>query len=145
MPDLALVTAGRLRVVSGPGGDGHIQRTFEAEERINIGQWFRINPTTGKATLANATVAGEAGPTVWLCIDGARHAGMGVTGLRGGLVDGYNLDALTYQQQVFLSNTDGAAADAAGTVSTPIGRVEPAAFTGTPSGADRLLRVLGPA
>ena len=140
MADIALVAAGRLNPVSGVA-NGHEQYTFEAEERINVGQVFRINPATGKATLANATVVGEAGPSLYLAIDGARQAGNAVTGISSGIVDGYNLDAYTYQAQVFVSNTDGTLADAAGTVSTAAGRVIPAPITGTPSGADRLLRV----
>lgn len=140
MADLALVTAGKLNPVSGIGPP-HEQYTFEAEERINVGQVFRINPTTGKATLGNATVVGEAGPMLYVAIDGARQAGNAVTGVRSGYLDGFNLDALNYQAQVFVSNTDGALADAAGTVSTVAGRVIPAPFSGAPSGADKLLKV----
>lgn len=140
MADIALVTSGKLNVVSGVA-NGHEQYTFEANEQINVGQVFRIDPTTGKATKGNATATGEAGPSLYLAIDQARQAGNSVTGICGGLVDGFDLSALTYQAQVFVSNTDGTLADAAGTVSTIAGRVHPAPITGIPSGADRLLKV----
>jgi hypothetical protein len=148
MADLALVTAGRLNPVSGVA-NGHVQYTFEAEEQINIGQAFRISTTTGKATKANATVVGESAQAsagvfnsqLYVAIDGARQAGNAVTGVKSGLLDGYNLDALAFGAPVYLSNTDGALGDAAGTVSTIVGRVQPAPYHGTPSGADKLLAV----
>lgn len=153
MADLALVTAGRLNVVSGVG-NGHEQETFEAAEQINVGQVFRIDTSTGKATKGNATAVGESGiaagaavarevPTfqLYLCIDQARQAGNPVTGLRKGKVDGFELSALSYGQRVYLSDTDGALGDAAGTVPLAVGRVMPRPLTGTPTVQDKVLSV----
>lgn len=149
MADLALVTSGRLNPVSGIA-NGHVQYSFEAEEQINVGQVFRINTSTGKATKANASSLAEAAQvtslgnfdsTLYVAIDQARQGGNGVTGMKKGLLDGYDLSALAYGAKVYLSNTDGALADAAGTNSTLVGRVHPAAYTGTPSGADKLLAI----
>jgi hypothetical protein len=140
MANLALVAGAAFRPVSGVA-NGHEQYTFEANERINKGQVFRIDGTTGKATLANGSAAGEAGPDLYIAIDGARNAGQGVTGMQRGLVEGYDLDALAYNAPVYLGNTDGTPADAAGTVSTVIGRVIPSPVSGNPSVQDKILKV----
>jgi hypothetical protein len=149
MADLALVTAGKLWPVSGVA-NGHEQYTFEASEQINVGQVFRISLTTGKAEKANAstlvesgqvTTAGNYTSELFIAIDGARQAGNAVTGMKKGELDGYNLDALAFGAPVYISNTDGMLADAVGTTTTMVGRVRPAPYTGTPSGADKVLAV----
>lgn len=153
MANLALVTAGKLYPVSGVG-NGHEQYTFEAAEQIGIGQVFRIDATTGKATLANGTTVAESGQVtaggtfsvnfvseLFIAIDGARQAGNAVTGMKKGELDGYNLDGLSFGQKVYISDTDGTLADAAGTIATVVGRVRPAPYTGVPSGADKILAV----
>ena len=148
MANLALVTAGKLNPVSGVA-NGHEQYTFEAEEQISVGQVFRISTTTGKATKANGTTLAEsgqaAGPVrnsqLYIAIDQARQAGNAVTGMKKGLVDGFNLDAQAYGAQIFVSDTDGALGDAAGTVSVAAGRVVPAPLSGTPSVQDKLLYI----
>lgn len=152
MADIALVTAGRLRPISGVA-NGHEQYTFEASERIDIGTVFRYNLTTGKAEPANATTLVESGQVttagnftseLFVAIDPARQAGNSVTGMKKGELDGYDLGTLNYGAPIYVSNTDGRLADAAGTTTTIIGRVRPAPFTGTPSGADRVLAVQCP-
>ena len=50
-------------------------------------------------------------------------AGEPLTGVRGCLVDGYDLSALDYDDPVYLSDTDGRLSDTAGTVSVLVGRV----------------------
>lgn len=142
MADLGLVAGAKVRPVSGVA-NGHVQRTHEAAERIDAGQAYRLD-ANGKAVKAAAGAAGTAGPELWVVIDGARQAGNPVTGVSAGLIEGFNLDALAFGAQVFLSNTSGAVADAAGTVSVAVGRVTSAAYTGTPSGADKLLAVSCP-
>lgn len=144
MADIGLVAGASVRPVSGIA-NGHEQYTFEAEERIDAGQVFRINGTTGKAALADATVAGTAGPHLFVAIDGARQAGNAVTGVRKGLVEGFNLDAYAYNAPVYLSETAGAIADAvpvtAGAVTHVIGRVMPTPVSGNPSVQDKILKV----
>ena len=148
MADIALATAARVYPITGVG-NGHEQYSFEAAERINQGQCFRIDTTTGKATLANGTVVAEAAQSsagvynsqLYIAIDGARQAGNAVTGVKYALLDGYVLDTLAYGAPVYLSDTDGTLGTTAGTVSTLIGRVQAVPFTGTPSGADKALKV----
>lgn len=144
MANLTPVAGASIRPVSGIA-NGHEQYTFEAEERIDAGQVFRLNDTTGKATLANASVVGEAGPSLYLAIDGARQAGNAVTGVCKGLIEGFDLSALGYTAGVFLSATDGTLADvapaAAGNVSVAAGRVIPTPVSGNPSVQDKILKV----
>jgi hypothetical protein len=69
-------------------------------------------------------------------------AGQSLTCVYRGVVDPRGaLDALAFGAQVFLSDTAGTMADAAGTVSTVLGNVIP----GWASGAtpDKLLRIIG--
>lgn len=152
MADLALVAAGKVRPISGIA-EGHVQRTFEAEERIDQGQLFRLSTSTGKATKANGTTLAEsgqaAGPVrnsgLYVAIDNARQAGNPVTGLRKGLIDGFDLSSQGYGAQVFVSDTDGTLADAAGTISVAAGRVLPKPVSGAPSVQDKVLEVDLPA
>lgn len=112
--------------------------TGPAAEVITKGQYVRYNVTNGKIELGNATLAAEA-RAGGIAIEGASVAGVTVTAVRKGLVDvGDALDALTYDDDVFLSNTDGVLADVAGTVSAIVGTVVPAWGATT---ADKLLRV----
>lgn len=112
--------------------------TGPAAEAITKGQYVRYNVTNGKIELGNGTLAAEA-RAGGIAIEGASVAGVTVTAVRKGLIDvGDALDALTYDDDVFLSNTDGVLADVAGTVSTIIGTVVPAWGATT---ADKLLRV----
>lgn len=151
MADLALAVTDRVYPVSGVA-NGHEQYTFEAAERIRPGQAFRIDTTTGKATLANGTVVAEAGQSsagvfnseLFVAFDGARQAGNPVTGMKSGELDGFVLDALAPGAPVFLSDTDGTLGTTAGTVSTRIGCVRAAPFSGAPSGADKVLAVQCP-
>lgn len=149
MANLALVSGAKVRPVSGIA-NGHEQYTFEAEEQIDAGQVFRINTTTGKATKANGTTLTEAGQVtalgtfesfLFVAIDGARQAGNMVTGMKSGLIDGFEISALNFGARIYLSDTDGTLADTAGTNSTLLGRVIPSPFSGVPSGVDRILRV----
>lgn len=92
----------------------------------------------GKWILAEAdTVAAAGRPCVALH---AADANMPLTAQREGLVDvGEALAALAFGAQVFLSSaTAGAMADAAGTVSVPIGVVWPGWGSTTP---DKLLKL----
>lgn len=108
-----------------------------AGEAITAGQYVRFNLTTGKIELGNATAAAEArsGGLALRTV----AAGEAVTVLRKGIVDvGDALAALTYDDDVYLSDTDGTLADAAGTVSKIIGTVVPLWGATT---ADKALRL----
>lgn len=116
MTDLALVTANRLTVV-----ESIIQDTKVAAEAISAGQAVRIDTANGKFTKSNGSSAGEA-RTFGIAVKTVA-AGQPVTAIKKGVIDGYDLAALAYDADVFVSNTDGALADAAGTVSKVAGRV----------------------
>jgi len=101
------------------------QFTGPAGEVINAGQYVRYNVTTGKIELGNGTLAAEARKG-GIAIDSASVAGITITAVRKGIIDvGDALSALTYDDDVFLSDTDGTLADAAGTVSLIVGTVVP--------------------
>ena len=113
------------------------QSSGPAAEAISAGQYVRLNTTNGKVELGNGTTAAEARKG-GLAL-GAAATGETVTFVRKGIVEvGNALSALTYDDDVFLSDTDGTLADAAGTVSLIVGTVE-AAWGATT--ADKLLRL----
>ena len=119
MADLALVTAGRLRVVQSLS-----QFTGVADEAITIGDAVRLSTTTGKITKANATSATE-GRFLGVAVKTAA-AGEAVTVIRSGILDGFDLSGMDYDENVRLSDTDGKLGDANGTVTINVGRVIPA-------------------
>ena len=134
MADLALVTAGQLRVE-----ESLEQDTQPAGVAIAAGQSVRRDATTGRWALADASAAGTA-DAYGMAVKSV-PAGMAVTAIRRGLVDGFDLDDQDYGEEVFLSDTAGALADAAGTVSIRAGEVVPVhthRLGGTP---DKLLRL----
>jgi len=112
--------------------------TARAEEAIAIGAIVRYNTTTGLLTNANGTSAAEARA----CGMAVSKDGTGVyTVLRKGIVDvGDVLGDLTYDDDVYLSDTDGLLADdTAPTVDVIVGTVVPK--SNYPSAADKLLRI----
>lgn len=114
------------------------QCTLITAEAVAPGQAVRIDTTNGRFTLANATTAAEA--RVYGVAVGGHNipAGYPVTAVRRGVLAGFTLNG-AYDAAVYLSNTDGALADAAGTVSTPVGRVLPAGGGTLGSSAAKLL------
>lgn len=100
------------------------QFTGPADETVEPGQYARLAPATGKLTKGNATTADEIGSSGGLCITRQVNT---ITILKQGILwlgDGV-LDALDFGATIFLSDTDGALADAAGTVSKSLGTVVP--------------------
>jgi hypothetical protein len=88
--------------------------------------------------LGNAAAAGNIGDG-FIALNNAA-AGEPVTAVKGPCIldVGEALAALAYGAVVYLSDTDGTLADAAGTVSTKVGNVLPGFAAVTP---DKLLRV----
>lgn len=121
MANIALATANRIEVV-----ESIEQMTLPAAETIAPGSPVRLDTTTGKFTNANATLAAEA--RIYGIATGTHSivAGMPVTAVRRGVLDGYTFTQ-AYDAAIYLSDTDGTLADAAGTVSTVVGRVVPGA------------------
>lgn len=114
------------------------QFTGPAAETIVAGQYVRFNTTNGKVELGKATTAAEA-RSGGIALNGG-IAGVPITFVgEGAILDlGDALDALTYDDDVYLSDTDGTLADATGTVTKLVGRVVPGWGYTT---ADKLLQV----
>lgn len=133
MADITLTTANKVEVVV------CIEKIMlVAAEAIVAGAAVRIDTTTGKATNANGTTAGEA--RVIGIAAKTVASGMPVTVIKQGIMDGFVL-AGDYDDDVFLSDTDGTLADAAGTVSKVVGRIIPGNATTLGTAADKLLLV----
>jgi hypothetical protein len=101
--------------------DGNI--TVKSGEDISArrGKYLRVDGTTGKAMLGKATDATEVGTLRGIALSNQKQVGDSVTLLRHGLIDlGNALDAMDYGALIYLSDTDGTLADAAGTVTTAI-------------------------
>jgi hypothetical protein len=132
MADLILTKPNRVEVV-----EAIIQDTRVAAEAIVAGAPVR-DDGSGKFTNANATSATEA--AVYGIATKTVPAGMPVTAIRKGVIDGWsNLPA--HGAAVYLSDTDGRLADAAGTVSTMVGVVIPGNANTLGAAADKLLFV----
>jgi hypothetical protein len=114
--------------------------TGPAAESVSAGQVVRLDTSTGKLTLANASSASEAGQQRGILLRSA-DPNETATAVEEGLVDvGDALSSLAYDAPVYLSDTDGTLADAAGTVTVLAGRVVPIFGNGT-STPDKLLAV----
>lgn len=132
MANIALVAANKVSIV-----ESIIQTTLPAAEAITAGAAVRIDVATGKFTNANATSAAEA--RIYGIAARTVPAGVAVTAIRKGVMDGFVLDALAYDAAVHLSNTDGTLADAAGTTAAIVGRVIPGASSNLGVGFDKIL------
>lgn len=132
MADIALAQTARVEIV-----ESLEQMTLPAAEAITPGAPVRITGST--FTNGNGTTATEAGIYGIATGDQAVPAGMPITALKRGVLDGFVLTEAT-QESVFVSDTDGRLADAAGTVSKTVGRIIPgtAAVLGS---SDKLLLV----
>lgn len=91
------------------------------------GKYLRVDGTTGKAMLGNATSAGEVGGLRGVALSDQKYVGDSVTLFRYGLLDwGDALDGMDFGALIYVSDTDGTFGDAAGTVTTATaGRVFP--------------------
>lgn len=119
-------------------GDNEHQITAPCGEAFDAGQYVRLDGSTGKLVLGNASASGEVGYGFISLVKCA--AGETATAVRGPCVIsvGEAVAALNYGAAVYLSDTDGTLADGAGTVSTVVGHVVPGwAYTT----ADKLLRI----
>jgi predicted RecA/RadA family phage recombinase len=134
MAAIALVTANRVRIV-----ESIEQMTLPAVEAITAGMPVRIDATTGKFTAANGTDATEA--RIWGVASNTAPAGLAVTAVRRGVLDGFNFDDQDYGDLIYLSDTDGTLADANGTVNVVVGRVIPGTGVTMGTAYDKLLHV----
>ncbi len=131
MADLT-ITPAKVAVI-----ESREQFTGPAAEDIVAGDYVRLDTANGKVTKGNATSAAEA-RRGGIAVTTAK-AGLACTAIRKGKVAvGDALNALGYDADVYLSNTDGKLADAAGTTLLVVGQVFPAWGATT---ADKVLRV----
>lgn len=115
--------------------------TGPANEAITPGAVVRYDVTTGFVTPAKATEAAEHTGVKGVAIGTANGSAIAVTAVkRGILCMGTGLGDLNYADTVYLSNTDGALADAAGSVSIVVGYTVPGLGMGT-AAFDKLLYV----
>ena len=134
MADIALVTANKVEIV-----ESIEQMTLPTDEAVTAGMAVRINTTTGKFTKANGSAAGEA--RIYGIATKTVASGMPLTAVRQGVMDGWDLSGLAYDAVVYLSDTDGRLGDAAGTVSTVVGRVIPGTSEALGTAFSKLLLV----
>lgn len=117
MADISVNTGQQGRAQ--PGNDTVLATT--ANVAITALQACYFDATTGNLVLSDASVAGTAK------FDGIAMNGAGAEGpvtlLKEGAVHGLDVSALDYGALLYLSDTAGAVADAAGTVSVVIGKV----------------------
>lgn len=139
MADLSLVTANKVEIV-----ESFEQVTLPTAETVHPGQAARLETSTGKLTKANATSAAEARVLGIATGAVANVAGQPVTVIKRGVIDGYDLSGLDYDDPVYLSATDGTLTDTApGAYGEDIlvGRVIPGTSTTLGTAYDKLLLV----
>ncbi len=95
---------------------------FIAGATIEQGQPFYVD-SNGKAQLADANGSGTTQCDA-IALNKAR-AGEGITGIKRGPIMGYDLSGLAYRARVYVSNTVGELADAAGGTTIDVGHVMP--------------------
>lgn len=113
------------------------QFTGPVNEAVAVGQYVRLNTTTGVIELGKATTPAEARKG-GLALHAAA-AGETLTAVRKGILDvGEALVGLGFDADVFLSDTDGTLRDATGSETLIVGTVVPGWASTT---ADKLLRL----
>lgn len=119
MADIARKSTG-VRVVRGGLHDyNHVEGRAGADHAA--GDAVRFDPAAGTYVKADASAAANA-KAVGLVMATVRN-GMGCSALFNGEMDGFDLSALQYGQDVFLSNAAGVLSDTAGTTNKKIGTV----------------------
>lgn len=131
--ELALDTADRVEVVGLPVE----QLTLVAAEAIEAGAPIRFNGTTGKFQNANGSDMTEG--KFWGIATRSVAAGEALTGLRRGVLDGFDLSGLNYGATVYLSDTDGRISGTAGTKAVTVGYVIPGTAQLLGASPDKLL------
>lgn len=134
MADIALTTAAKVEIV-----ESFEQMTLPALEAIVAGAPVRIDTTAGTFRNGNATTAAEG--RIYGIATKSVPAGMAVTAIRRGVMDGFAISALDFDANIFVSTTDARIADAAGTVNIKVGRVIPGTATTLGTAYDKLLLV----
>jgi hypothetical protein len=134
MATIAPTTAGQIQLV-----ESYEQKTLVCSVDVTAGQWVQ-ETTTGKWIIALADTAPHAAGAR-LALE-TKKAGQPLTALKNGIVGGYTISQ-AYNAAVYLSDT-GTSADAAGTVSVVVGRVQAATANAVTASHDKLLRIDAP-
>jgi hypothetical protein len=132
MADIAVAVAGKIDIV-----ESIQQMTLPCTEAVVAGAPVRIH-TDGKWTNANGTSTTE--NDLWGIATNSAAAGEPVTAVRRGVLDGFTFSQ-AFNAAIYVSDTDGRLADAAGTASKIVGRVIPAWSQRTGTAADKILSV----
>lgn len=129
MADLAILNTSRGVSLNDP----EMSEAYDTETdgTVTNGQPVYIDPTTGQAVPASAAAAATA-QFVGVAV-GNPHGRKGRTVLTRGRISGYDLTGLNFGDVVYLSDTAGMLADAAGTVNVPVGKVFQIAEAGNPT------------
>jgi hypothetical protein len=115
MSDIALDTTRELNVVFAETAE---IRDFREAETLAIGDVVYLS-STGKVAKADANAAGKQQARGIV----VKRQGTTVSVMKRGYLGGFDIAGLAYDAQVFLSDTAGKLADAAGTLPVPCGRV----------------------
>lgn len=116
------------------------QWVAQAGVALTAGTLVVLDTTTGRWVKAAATSA--AAGRDWYMVRKTVAAGEFVTGYKGGAVEGFNLDSLDFRAPVYMSDTAGELADAAGTVSIIVGVVRNAGGNRPGTVPDKLLYLM---
>jgi hypothetical protein len=134
MAAVTVTTANRIHVV-----ESIEQIELIAAEAILAGSAVRLDTSTGKATNANGSSAGEA-RAIGIATRTAA-AGLPVTVLRRGILDGFS-SLPAFDAPVYMADTDATLDDGTGsTVDVIVGRVVPGIAELIGDTAKKLLRV----
>ena len=129
MADIALRDANKINVV-----ESLEQNTAPAGVAITAGQAVMLAPATGRWALATSTRCyGIATKTV--------RAGEPLTAIRKGVLEGYVLDGLAYDADVYANHANGNLADAATATPIIVGRVIAGYYNTLGRAHDKLLLV----
>jgi hypothetical protein len=113
--------------------------TGPAAEQISAGCYVRLDTTSGKVARGNGSSSAEIGPGRNGVALKTVNANESVTVMEDGILDvGDALNALSFDDKVYASDTDGVLADSAGSVEHVVGTVTPGWAATT---ADKLLHV----
>ena len=134
MADIALVTGSTAAVV-----ESIQQHTAPCSEDIPPRSPVRFD-AAGKFTLANGTSTTEAAMYGVSANTTTIKSGFPVTAIKRGVLDGFNFTQ-TFGAGVFLSNTDGRLADAAGTTAVRVGTIVSGWAQPLGVAADKLLSI----
>lgn len=119
MADISLYTANKVEVAEVGWSD---QMTLPSGGAVTAGSAVRIN-TSGKFVHGNAT--DTTNNPIYGIATRSVTSGESVTAIRRGVLDGYDVESLAYWAPIYLSDTAGRLADAAGTTTVIVGRVIP--------------------